>query len=119
MPIGPSPLKQKMRVKESSFIRSASHKAFIRRQQCVCAAFSHPKYPCGGPKIAAHFRTATGGGMGLKPADQFIFCACDAHHRLQHQIGEAEFQRMFGLDLRVICRDFAQRSPDPRIREAA
>jgi len=108
-----------MGVKQSSFIRSASHKAFIRRQQCVCAAFNHPKYPCGGPKVAAHFRTATGGGMGLKPADQFIFCVCDAHHRLQHQVGEAEFQKMFGLNLRIICRDFARRSPDQRIREAA
>jgi hypothetical protein len=119
MPIGPPALRKRMGVKQSSFIRSASHKAFIRRQQCVCAAFAHPRLKCEGPIECAHFRSATGGGLGLKPCDRFTFAACNGHHRLQHQVGEAEFQRVFGLDLRIICRDYARRSPDQRIREAS
>ena len=108
-----------MGVKQSSFIRSASHKAFIRRQQCVCAAFNHPFYPCDGRIQCAHFRSGSTGGMGLKPCDSKTFALCYSHHVLQHTVGEREFQLLFGLDLRVICRDFARRSPDARIREAA
>lgn len=112
MPIGPPSPKTRMGVREPETLRSSVHKAWIRQQPCVVRSND-----CTGPREAAHFRTATGGGMGLKPGDQWTFPACNFHHRQQHQIGEASFQHRYSLNLRAICRLYAEHSPDQRIRE--
>ena len=116
MPIGAKSLKRKMRVKESTFIRSVSHKQFIRMQRCVL--WGRPGHECKGPVQCCHYRMATGGGMGLKPSDEFTFPGCFAAHHEQHAIGEPEFARKYGLDLPALCRSYARRSTDPRVREA-
>ncbi|HYF40921.1 MAG TPA: hypothetical protein VEA35_00610 [Ramlibacter sp.] len=116
MPIGARSLKRKVRVKESTFIRSVSHKMFIRQQRCIL--WGRPGHECKGPVQCCHYRMATGGGMGLKPSDEFTFPCCWGGHDLQHKIGEVEFQERFGLDLREVCKRFARRSTDPRVREA-
>jgi hypothetical protein len=115
MPIGPSPLKQKMRVKESSFIRSTSHKMFIRQQRCILAG----KHECKGPVQCCHYRMHGGAGLGMKPCDSRTWPGCFAAHHEQHAIGEPEFARKYGLDLDALCRSYARRSTDPRVRETA
>lgn len=50
---------------------------------CVCRA--RP------PSQAAHIRTGTGGGMGLKPHDKWTVPLCDTCHKIQHNIGEKSF----------------------------
>ena len=117
MPIGAvRPWKlARARMRGPETLRSTSHKAFVRTQPCVCRG--KPGVICQGDIQAAHFRTATGGGQGLKPSDAWCFPACWSCHARQHQVGEKEFQRRHGLNLRVICISFAQRSPDQRIRE--
>jgi hypothetical protein len=117
MPIGPSPLKQKMRVKESSFIRSASHKMFIRQQRCILAG--KPGHECKGPVQCCHYRMHGGAGLGMKPCDSRTWPGCFAAHSEQHAIGEPEFARKYGLDLPALCRSYAKRSTDPRVRETA
>ncbi len=57
--------------------------------------------------------------MGLKPWDGLTFPACHGHHREQHTIGEPEFQRRYGLNLRAICLEYAARSPVAEVRERA
>lgn len=117
MPIGAPSRKPRYNLRPPAQIRSASHKAFIRRQPCVCRG--KPGMVCGGDVQCAHFRTANDGGMGLKPCDSFTFPACEAHHRHQHDIGEKAFAVRYGLNLRAICRAMALRSPDPQIRARA
>lgn len=117
MPIGPPSPKKRMGVRQPETLRSSIHKAWIRKQPCVCRGSKFDEWMCGGPVEAAHFRSATGGGMGLKPGDQWTFPACNGHHRIQHQVGERTFQAMCRLDLRAICQSYAARSPDQRIRE--
>lgn len=66
-------------------IRDEKHLAFIRRLPCVkCSAT-----PC----EAAHIRSGTGGGTGLKPSDEWTVPLCHEHHAEQHRIGEASFWR--------------------------
>lgn len=40
---------------------------------------------------AAHIRSNTGGGMGLKPGDNYCVPLCCSCHNLQHEIGERKF----------------------------
>ena len=117
MPIAAKSLRKRMGVKESTFIRSTSHKQFIRLQPCILRG--KQGHECKGPVQCCHYRMATGGGQGLKPSDEFTFPCCWGGHDLQHRIGEPEFQKRFGLDLRQICRSYARRSTDPRVRETA
>lgn len=97
---------------------SPRHRAFIAAQPCV--AIGHD---CGGDVVCAHMRARVPvpeqrGGKSLRPSDNWTFPACDAHHRLQHQIGERRFEALYGIDLPSICIYYARRSPDPMIREA-
>jgi hypothetical protein len=40
---------------------------------------------------AAHIRSNTGGGMGLKPSDSWCVPLCVNCHRKQHETSEAKF----------------------------
>lgn len=115
MPIGaPSP-KKRMGVKESTFIRSGPHKVFIRSQRCIL--HGRPGHECKVPIQCCHYRMHSGAGLGMKPCDSMTWPGCFTAHTEQHAIGEPEFARKYGLDLRAICQDYASRSPDQRIRE--
>jgi hypothetical protein len=64
--------------------RRQQHLAFIRQLPCVA---------CGNaaPSEAAHVRTGTDGGVGVKPADRYAVPLCTACHAKQHRIGELSF----------------------------
>lgn len=72
--------------------RNPDHLAFIRCLPCLY---------CGrrGQSVAAHVRSMTDGGMGMKPSDRFTVPLCDSDHRHQHQIGEERFWREVGLEI--------------------
>lgn len=53
----------------------------------------------------------TDGGMGVKPSDRFVIPLCSAAHREQHNVGEAEFQRMYGVNMRKIADSLWAKSP--------
>jgi hypothetical protein len=65
--------------------------AFVRQLPCVA---------CGNaaPSEAAHVRTGTDGGVGLKPADRYTVPLCTACHVKQHQIGELSFWSTLRID---------------------
>lgn len=92
---------QKLGMKEAPQIRNASHLRWVRGFDCAC--MDKPGMGCVGNIEAAHVRTGTDGGLGVKPSDCFAIPLCSAHHQLQHRIGEAEFERIMEIDMRAIA----------------
>jgi hypothetical protein len=71
--------------------RRGQHLAFIRQLPCVA---------CGkaAPSEAAHVRTGTDGGVGIKPGDRYAVPLCTACHVKQHRIGELTFWSALRID---------------------
>ena len=71
--------------------RRVRHLAFVRQLPCVA---------CGGaaPSEAAHVRTGTDGGAGIKPGDRYAVPLCAACHAKQHRIGELTFWSALRID---------------------
>src|ERR1700751_1152057 len=68
-----------------------THLAFVRLLPCVA---------CGkaAPTEAAHVRTGTDGGVGMKPGDRYAVPLCTACHANQHRIGELTFWSALRID---------------------
>ena len=68
-----------------------AHLAFVRQLSCVA---------CGkaAPSEAAHVRTGTDGGVGLKPGDRYAVPLCSTCHGKQHQVGELTFWSALRID---------------------
>src|SRR5215469_15180227 len=68
-----------------------AHLAFVRRLPCVA---------CGkaAPSDAAHVRTGTGSGAGMKPGDRYAVPLCSVCHARQHRIGELSFWSALRVD---------------------
>jgi len=47
----------------------------------------------------------------MKPGDDWTISLCATHHNGQHQVGEPEFERRHGIDMKALAREFAARSP--------
>jgi hypothetical protein len=71
--------------------RQAEHLAFIRMLPCIACGRSAPSQ-------AAHVRSGTDGGVGLKPHDKFSTPMCAACHAKQHKVGELTFWSALGID---------------------
>ena len=71
--------------------RRAQHSAFVRQLPCVA---------CGkaAPSEAAHVRTGTDGGVGVKPGDRYALPLCASCHAKQHRIGELTFWSALRID---------------------
>ena len=92
--------------------RCPSHLKFVRSHACCrCGSQVHIE--------AAHVRTGTDGGMGLKPGDYWTISLCHYCHGLQHQIGESEFERQGLFDMKELAREFVKASPKRRELETA
>lgn len=109
----------KRRSRQRSGIQRVPRKRFPQHRAWVrgfpCAAKDAPQtlvtVECGGPIEAAHVRNGTDGGMGEKPSDWWCLSLCQSHHRRQHLIGETEFERQYGINMRKIAEELASRSP--------
>ena len=73
------------------FRRRVQHLAFIRLLPCVA---------CGkpAPSEAAHVRTGTDVGTGIKPGDRYAIPLCTACHAKQHRVGELTFWSALRID---------------------
>jgi hypothetical protein len=71
--------------------RRGQHLAFVRQLPCVA---------CGkaAPSEAAHVRTATDGGVGMKPAVRYAVPLCTTCHAKQHRVGELTFWSALRID---------------------
>lgn len=104
------PRRAKMGARAPTQIRCRPHLEWIRTQPCLCRS-SGDGWHCHGPVQAAHVRTNTDGGMGMKPSDFWSVPLCAKHHREQHQIGETAFQLRHRIFMRTKAMELAQRSP--------
>jgi len=71
--------------------RRMQHLTFVRQLPCVV---------CGraAPSEAAHFRSGSDGGAGMKPSDRYTLSLCRDCHALQHQFGELTFWSTIRID---------------------
>jgi hypothetical protein len=92
------------------------HIAYIHALPC-CIAHRNG-HVCHGDVIAAHVRTGTDGGTGIKPSDFWTIPLCDGAHRSQHQMGEPEFERRYHFSMKKFALAFALLSPDAAMRAA-
>jgi hypothetical protein len=71
--------------------KRVQHLAFVRELPCVA---------CGkaAPSEAAHVRTGTDGGIGMKPADRYSVPLCTTCHAKQHRLGELTFWSALRID---------------------
>ena len=84
--------------------RSSAHRAWVRRHACCgCGASA--------PIEAAHVRTGTDGGMGIKPSDWWVISLCKSCHVEQHNIGEESFETLHGISMKYLARHFIAKSP--------
>lgn len=92
-------------------LRSASHLKWLRGNCCSVEHLFDPDKKCEGKIEAAHVRTGTDGGMASKPSDFHAIALCERHHREQHQIGEAAFERRYAIDMKKTAASFWEFSP--------
>jgi hypothetical protein len=71
--------------------RRHQHLAFVRQLSCVV---------CGkaAPSEAAHLRSGSDAGTGMKPSDRYSISLCNDCHALQHQFGEVIFWSTVRID---------------------
>ena len=98
--------KQKNSDRQNAGKRSPGHRKWIRGFVCLV-----DNEDCDGETECAHKRDGTGGGMGVKPSDKWTLPYCRHHHSEQHQIGEAPFEKKYGIDGIERCKEFAKASP--------
>lgn len=82
-----------------------AHRAWVRTHHCSVPGCKRVPTEC------AHVRRGTDGGIGLKPSDQWALSLCSEHHREQHALGEAAFEKRYELCLMEIAARFARYSP--------
>src|SRR5215471_11341990 len=71
--------------------RQANHLTFVRQLPCVV---------CGkaASSEAAHVRSGSDGGAGIKPSDRYCLSLCTSCHSLQHEFGELRFWSTLSID---------------------
>ena len=71
--------------------RRVQHLAFVRQLACVACGKAAPSH-------AAHVRTGTDSGLGLKPGDRYTVPLRTACHAKQHRVGELTFWSALRID---------------------
>ena len=76
---------------ETDHRRRRQHLAFVRQLPCVV---------CGkaAPSEAAHVRSGSDAGAGMKPSDRYSVSLCTSCHALQHEFGELRFWSVARID---------------------
>lgn len=92
--------------RQNAGIRSASHRAWIRKFECAVLGPD-----CGGRIECAHIEGSGTKGMGMKAADVFTIPLCSFHHAERHRIGWRTFDARHGLDALALAKDLARQSP--------
>ena len=96
---------ERERSRKSNARECPAHRAWVRKHHCCVPGCASRPIEC------AHVRRDTDGGTGLKPSDRWTISLCRQHHLEQHQIGEAAFEKRYGIDMRALAVEFARRSP--------
>lgn len=85
--------------------RNKDHLEFIRQLPClVCGDNTSTE--------AAHIRSGTDGGMGMKPSDKFVIPMCHTCHAMQHNYGERVYWGQFHISPLEVAAELWQASGD-------
>lgn len=103
----PRRLQKEPRFNAPKRVRSPSHLAWVRGFECVVSGCPNM------PIEAHHVRLGSHAGIGQKPGDDVTVSLCVTHHREVH-LGEATFQKKYGLNLLSLAAEFANASPKLR-----
>lgn len=96
-------------------IRSAKHRAFVRQHLCI----AWERKECDGKVECCHVKDVALEQCGsVKPGDVFTVSMCRRHHR-ESEKNEAAWGADMGIDVLAIALEFAAKSPDRNIRDAA
>lgn len=107
----------KMGVREETVIRCPGHLKWVRGHECatcpspIVSRYGSASHPPGYRCEAAHVRTGTDGGTGMKPGDNWAIPLCHDHHQQQHRIGEKAFEAIYHIDMKKIAETFWRLSP--------
>ena len=91
-------------------LRSPVHRKFVASHLCVC----HKEGACQGPIDCCHARDVAPRSGG-KPSDVFCFSACRKHHN-ESEKREHAFGLEHGIDILLLCLEFAAASPDKTVK---
>ena len=96
-------------------LRSPDHLRFVRKRLCCI----YDKHVCSGRVEACHLRNLSPEkGMGTKPSDLYVVGGCrDAHRQMEGQ--ERQFEARYGVDLMTLAFEYAEKSPDKRVKACA
>lgn len=100
----PRERKNKARAKPRTIVRCAAHLKWVRSHRCIVPGCQNTDIE------AAHVRTGTNGGTGMKPGDDWTVSLCVNHHALLHRWGEPFCERHFGINLKALAQEFAAQS---------
>lgn len=107
----------KSNIRPEPQIRCPGHLAWVRGHECTVPGIVGMS--CSERIEAAHVRTGTDGGMGVKPGDNWVIPLCSAHHAQQHHFGEAVFEKAYRINMKSIAEQLWLKSPAGRkYREA-
>ena len=105
----------RLNVRKRPQVRSPKHRQWVRGFQCSVEGRGlvsrGEMHKCVGKIQAAHVRTGTDGGTGVKPSDFWAIPLCVSAHTIQHAIGERAFEQRYGIDMRSITEGLERRSP--------
>lgn len=109
------PINLETQTKKNGRIDSPRHRTWVKKHLCIAYHFGD----CRGRIACCHARDiAPRGHGGNKPSDEWTFSACDKHHA-ESEKREQAWGDENGIDVRSICLEFAAKSPDKAIRDAA
>lgn len=95
-----------MGLSEPNVIRCPGHLKWIRGFDC-----SASNWLCKSAIEAAHVRTGTDGGTGMKPSDCWTIPLCRYHHAEQHDLGEWLFEKKYDINMKRIAEQLWALSP--------
>lgn len=120
----PIPAKRKkapMGVRQVEKRESAKHRRFVRSHVCIVLTGRPDLTECTGGNEFCHVRaglpSGEQAGVAMKPHDAFGVPMCSYHHSQQHRIGEASFEKLYGVRLLDTALALARVSPDQMIRD--
>lgn len=99
--------------KRESRWRSPAHANFVRSHQCIVPGCDRR------PIEFMHIRLGAHCGIAQKPDDWRGVSGCQHHHSEAHTIGEASFQRKYGVHFETLISAFIKASPKRREIESA
>lgn len=97
-------------VERSDKVRNEKHRKWIRKHLCILWNW-HDVHECQGPVECCHVKTGNGATNRSKASDEKTLPMCRKLHDEQTRMGEAQFERKYGIDMNAYADAYAAKSP--------